>query len=62
MTKRNLTLGGEHTMKYTYDELLNCTLESYIILSINVAPINLIFKKDDKNKHQKLRVAATNAF
>ena len=28
----DLTLGGEHTMQYTDDILLNRTLETYIIL------------------------------
>lgn len=34
--KGNLTLGNEHTMQYTNDVLLNCTLEIYIILLTNV--------------------------
>lgn len=38
----NLTLEGEHTMQYTCDTLLNCTLETHISLFTNVIPINLI--------------------
>ena len=45
VTKGNLTLGGEHTMQYTHDALLNCTLETYIILLTNVNLIILIKKK-----------------
>lgn len=32
VTKGNLTLGGEHTMKNMYDLLLNDTTETYLIL------------------------------
>ena len=42
MVTRDLSLGGEHTMQYTDDVLLNCTLETYIILLTNVTSINLI--------------------
>ena len=44
-TERDLTLDREDTMQYTDD--VYCTLEIYIILLINVTPINLIkFKKN----------------
>lgn len=39
-----LTLGGKHRMQYTGDILENFTFESYIILSMNVTPIDLIKK------------------
>ena len=39
----DLTLGGEqYTVQYTDDTLKNCTPEAYIILLINVSPINSI--------------------
>ena len=38
----DLTLDGEHTVQYTDDILLNCTLETYIILLTNIISINLI--------------------
>lgn len=47
MMEGNLALGGEHTMEYTYDVLLDCTLETYKILT-NVTLINVI-KKQTKN-------------
>ena len=43
--KKDLTLGGGHTIPYTDDASQNCTLETYIILLTNVTPINLIFIK-----------------
>ena len=43
--ERDLTLGGKHTMQYTHDVSQNCTLETYILLLINVTLINLILKK-----------------
>ena len=36
VTKKDLTLGGEHTIQYIDYILENCTLETYIILLINV--------------------------
>ena len=42
---RDLTLGGEHMMQYSDDELWNCTLETCMVLLTNVTPINLIRKK-----------------
>ena len=36
VTKKDLALGGEHTIQYIDDILENCTLETYIILLINV--------------------------
>ena len=44
----DLTWGGEHTIQYTDDVLLNCTPETCIILLTNVTPINSI--KTIKNK------------
>lgn len=38
----DLTLGGEYIIQYTADVLQNSTLETYIILSSSVTPINLI--------------------
>ena len=38
----DLTLGAEHTIKYTDDVLQNCTPETRIILLTNVTPINSI--------------------
>ena len=40
--KGDLTLGGERTIQHTDDVLQNCTSETYIILLINVTPINSI--------------------
>lgn len=42
-----------HTMQYTCDVLLNCTLEAYVLLLTSVTPINLIFKCQNakKNSH-----------
>lgn len=40
--ERNLTFGGEHTMQYPDDLLLNCTLESCVVLLTNITPVNLI--------------------
>ena len=37
-----VTLGGKHTMQYTHDVSQDYTLETSIILLINVTPINLI--------------------
>ena len=42
---RRINLDGEHTMQYTNDVLENCTLETYMILLINVTPINSIKKQ-----------------
>lgn len=42
VTKGNFTSGGEHKMKYTYDILLDCSLETYMILLTNVTSIILI--------------------
>lgn len=38
----DLMLGGEHTVQYKSDVLLNFTLGTYIILLFNVIPISLI--------------------
>lgn len=50
--ERNLTMGGEHTIKYVYDLSLNYILETYEILLINVTPIknkskSKVFKKKE---------------
>lgn len=42
-TEGNLTLGGKRRMQHTDDVAQNYTLENYIILLMNVNPINLIF-------------------
>ena len=49
--KGNLTFGDEHTKQYTYDRLLNCTFETYIILLTSVTPIHLI-KQNKKFKRK----------
>ena len=36
----DLTWGGGHTIQYTDDVLLSCTLETYIISLTNVNPLN----------------------
>ena len=38
----DLTLGGKHTIQYTDDVLLNCTLETSVMLLTYVTPIHLI--------------------
>ena len=48
--ERDLTLGGEHTMQCADDVLLSCTLETCMVLLINVTPINSVNKKF-KNKN-----------
>ena len=45
----DLTLGGEHTMKYTNDVLQNCTPETCIILLTDVTPMNSIKTKKTYN-------------
>ena len=42
--ERDLTWGGEHTIKQAHDVLENCTPETYIILLSNATPINPINK------------------
>lgn len=32
LTEGDSNLGGEHTMQHTYDALLNCMLEAYMLL------------------------------
>ena len=44
----HFTLGGEHAMKYTDDDLQNCALETYTILLTDVIIINLIKKRKYK--------------
>ena len=48
----DLTWGGEHTIQYTDDVSQNCTLEAYIILLINVTPINVIKVKIHQERSQ----------
>ena len=36
--KRDLTLGGEHTIQYTDNVLQNWTRETYMILLTNITP------------------------
>ena len=55
----NLTLDGEHTIQYTGDVLQKCTLETYIILLINVTSVNPIRNNKTKknlNKNNKNNV------
>ena len=44
VTEDDLTLGGGHTLQCTGHVSQKYMLETYIILLINVAPINLILK------------------
>lgn len=37
--EKKSNMGGEHTMQCIYDVLLNCALETYLILLINLTPI-----------------------
>ena len=39
-TEGDLTLGSKNMMQYTDNALQNYTLETYIILFVNVTPIN----------------------
>ena len=39
-----MLVGGGHTAQHTGGGSQNCTLETYVILLINVTPINLILK------------------
>lgn len=38
----DLTLGGEHTVRYTHDILFNYTFVTYIILLTSVTAVSLI--------------------
>ena len=42
VTEDDLTLGGGHPTQCRDDVSYNCTVENYIIILNNVAPINLI--------------------
>ena len=55
--EEDVTLGGGCTVQYTRHESWKCTLETYMILLINVTSINLI-KNNEKliNKIIKARV------
>lgn len=46
VTKGNLTLGGEYTVQYVYDMLLNCTLETYLLLLMS--PQQMLRKEKKK--------------
>lgn len=46
VTEEDLTLGSEHTMKYTDEILENYTLEIDIIVLTNAIPKNLINLKN----------------
>ena len=48
--EEDLTGGGEHTVQYAGDAFQNCTPETYIIVLINVTPINSIQFKKRKEK------------
>ena len=51
------TMGGEHTMQYTYDILQSCAPETYIILLTSVTPTNSIKNKQtDKCGRKKENV------
>ena len=42
VTEDDLTLESGHTMQYTDHVSQKCTLETYVILLINITPINVI--------------------
>ena len=43
VTEGDLTRGGEHTIQYTTDDVLQiCTPETYIILVTNAIPVNSV--------------------
>ena len=42
VTEDDLTLDGGHTIQYTDHTSQKCTLETYVILSTNVIPINFL--------------------
>lgn len=42
----DLTLVGGHIVHFTDSVAWKCTLETYVLLSINVLPIKLILKKE----------------
>ena len=42
MMEGDLPWGGKHTVQYEDDVLQHCTSETYIILLINVTPVNSI--------------------
>ena len=50
--ERDFILGKGHTMQCADDVLLSCTLETCMVLLINVTPINS--KKKNKNKQKNI--------
>ena len=48
MVTEGSTWDGEHTKQYTDDVLQKRTLETYVILLINVTPINLFSEMQKK--------------
>ena len=44
MVEEDLTLEGGHSMKYADDVKQNCMLQTYIIVLINVTPVNFNIK------------------
>lgn len=61
--KDNLILGGRHTMQYTGHVSWKCIPETYTIHWINVTPIKVIFKKEEKDvPHAGHQVSFLSAF
>lgn len=56
MTEGNLTLSGKHTMQYSYNALLDCILEIYVILLTNDTLINLIKKNPLSKIYKGLKI------
>ena len=50
---RHLTWGGEYTIQYTDDVLQSRTPETYVILLINVTPVNSVEIEIKKRKQIK---------
>ena len=54
MMEDDLTLGGGHTIQYTYHVSYKSTLETYIMLLTNVTPINSIKISKKSNTKKSL--------
>lgn len=54
--RRNLTLGGKCTVRDVDGVLWSCALETCMVLSTNVTPINLIRTKKKKKKTERLLI------
>ena len=47
MMEEDLISGDKHTVRYSDDLSLNCTLETYIIVLTSIIPINGISKNKE---------------